>query len=49
MAKTAVLDALHMQEAFWHDRARVKWLTEGDRNTIFSMLMLEVGILSPGL
>nr|XP_028947429.1 uncharacterized protein LOC114820607 [Malus domestica] len=35
VAKTAVLDALQMQEAFWHDRARVKWLTEGDRNTAF--------------
>ncbi|KAM2909038.1 hypothetical protein COP2_048488 [Malus domestica] len=35
VAKTAVLNALQMQEDFWHDRARVKWLTEGDRNTAF--------------
>ena len=25
-----------MQEAFWSDRAHVKWLTEGDCNTVFS-------------
>ncbi|XP_068312485.1 uncharacterized protein [Pyrus communis] len=35
VAKIAVLDALRMQEAFWRDRVRVKWLTKGDRHIAF--------------
>ncbi|PRQ42072.1 putative RNA-directed DNA polymerase [Rosa chinensis] len=35
VAKSAVLDALRMQETYWKDRARVKWLTDGDRSTSF--------------
>ncbi|PRQ30598.1 putative non-specific serine/threonine protein kinase [Rosa chinensis] len=34
-AKSAALDALRMQETYWKDRARVKWLTDGDRSTSF--------------
>ncbi|CAN6545200.1 unnamed protein product [Malus baccata var. baccata] len=35
VAKTTVMESLQMQEAFWKDRARVKWLTKGDRNSSF--------------
>ncbi|KAL6212117.1 hypothetical protein ACLB2K_017338 [Fragaria x ananassa] len=35
VAKAAVLEATHKQESFWKDRARVKWLTEGDKCTAF--------------
>ncbi|XP_062028868.1 uncharacterized protein LOC133744853 [Rosa rugosa] len=34
-AKTAVLDATRRQEAFWRDRAKVQWLTDGDKCTSF--------------
>ncbi|XP_024190656.1 uncharacterized protein LOC112194671 [Rosa chinensis] len=34
-AKTAMLDATRRQEAFWRDRAKVKWLTDGDKCTSF--------------
>ncbi|PRQ40274.1 hypothetical protein RchiOBHm_Chr4g0434281 [Rosa chinensis] len=36
-AKSCVLNAVKMQESFWKERARVKWLTDGDRNTFFFM------------
>ncbi|KAM1058810.1 hypothetical protein ACFX2B_023408 [Malus domestica] len=29
------MESLKMQDAFWKDRARVKWLTKGDRNSSF--------------
>ncbi|CAN6558781.1 unnamed protein product [Malus baccata var. baccata] len=35
VAKTTVMESLQMQEAFWKDRARVKWLTKGDINSSF--------------
>ncbi|KAL6220268.1 hypothetical protein ACLB2K_008024 [Fragaria x ananassa] len=35
VAKDVVLEASHKQESFWKDRARVKWLTEGDKCTAF--------------
>lgn len=34
-AKTAVLEATRRQEAFWRDKAKVKWLTDGDKCTAF--------------
>ncbi|KAL6130669.1 hypothetical protein ACLB2K_069048 [Fragaria x ananassa] len=34
-AKFRVLNAVKMQESYWKDRARVKWLTDGDRSTSF--------------
>ncbi|KAL6189533.1 hypothetical protein ACLB2K_040921 [Fragaria x ananassa] len=34
-AKFRVLSAVKMQESYWKDRARVKWLTDGDRSTSF--------------
>ena len=35
IAKTNVLNAIKMQESFWKDRARVKWLIDGDRNSSY--------------
>nr|XP_011470057.1 PREDICTED: probable LRR receptor-like serine/threonine-protein kinase At3g47570 [Fragaria vesca subsp. vesca] len=35
MAKAEVLAAVKRQEAFWRDRARVKWFTEGDKCSKF--------------
>ncbi|KAL6204731.1 hypothetical protein ACLB2K_021998 [Fragaria x ananassa] len=34
-AKFRVLNAVKMQESYWKDRARVKWLTDRDRSTSF--------------
>lgn len=34
-AKVVVLEAIRQQEAFWRDRARIKWLTDGDKCIAF--------------
>jgi hypothetical protein len=35
LAKTELETVLNMEEAYWHEKARVKWHCEGDRNTAF--------------
>ncbi|XP_019435508.1 PREDICTED: uncharacterized protein LOC109342010 [Lupinus angustifolius] len=34
-AQKDLLDALMIEEIFWKEKARVKWFTQGDRNTSF--------------
>ncbi|XP_045787801.1 uncharacterized protein LOC123883120 [Trifolium pratense] len=33
VAKLEYAKALHFEEDFWHEKARIKWHTDGDRNT----------------
>ncbi|CAJ2645220.1 unnamed protein product [Trifolium pratense] len=35
LAKVELEAVLNMEEAYWHEKARVKWHNEGDRNTAF--------------
>jgi hypothetical protein len=35
LAKTELETVLNMEEAYWHEKARVKWHCDGDRNTAF--------------
>ncbi|PNX96059.1 ribonuclease H [Trifolium pratense] len=35
LAKLELEKVLDMEEAFWHEKSRIKWHSEGDRNTTF--------------
>lgn len=35
LAQNNLQQALLFQEHFWRDKARLKWFTQGDRNTAF--------------
>jgi hypothetical protein len=35
LAKVELERVLNMEEAYWHEKARVKWHNDGDRNTNF--------------
>jgi hypothetical protein len=35
LAKIELESVLNMEEAYWHEKVKVKWHNEGDRNTAF--------------
>ncbi|MCH90684.1 RNA-directed DNA polymerase (Reverse transcriptase) [Trifolium medium] len=35
LAQVNLENALHMEELFWHEKSKVKWHCEGDRNTAY--------------
>jgi hypothetical protein len=35
LAMTELETVLNMEEAYWHEKARVNWHNDGDRNTAF--------------
>ncbi|XP_042485772.1 uncharacterized protein LOC122066016 [Macadamia integrifolia] len=41
-AKTALLNASKMQEKLWFEKAKLRWLKEGDRNTKFLHLSVKI-------
>jgi hypothetical protein len=35
IAQVSLENALHLEELFWHEKSKVKWHCEGDRNTSY--------------
>jgi hypothetical protein len=42
VAQVNLEQALHMEELFWHEKSKVKWHCEGDRNTTYFHKMAKI-------
>lgn len=40
MAKQTLNEKLETQESFWKQKANIKWVKEGDKNTILFIMLL---------